>query len=129
MKRNNRNQLVRSNEIEWKSLSEIGENDVPGVYIKSLMFDDEKRRSPTILLKFDAGASYPLHTHPGGEEVFVLEGSIHLGKDHLHAGDYLFTAPDNLHAVRTEGGCVLFLKAPEAVELVRNKEKIRDEIF
>jgi quercetin dioxygenase-like cupin family protein len=119
MKRNNRNQLVRSNEIEWKSLAVIDEDEVKGVYVKSLMLDDETQRSPTILLKFEAGASYPLHTHPGGEEVFVLEGDIHLGKDHLHAGNYLFTAPDNLHAARTDGGCVLFLKAPLATEFVK----------
>jgi quercetin dioxygenase-like cupin family protein len=122
MKPENKNQLVRSGEIEWKSLTEIDEDDVSGVYVKSLMFDDETQRSPTILLKFEAGASYPLHTHPGGEEVFVLEGDIHLGKDHLHAGDYLFTAPDNLHAARTDGGCILFLKAPRATEFVKRRE-------
>lgn len=43
-------------------------------------------------LKFEAGARYPLHNHPAGEEVFVLEGDIHLGKDHLFAGDYLYRA-------------------------------------
>jgi quercetin dioxygenase-like cupin family protein len=123
MKQHNKNQLVRSSEIEWQSLTSIGEDDVAGVYIKSLMFDDETRRSPTILLKFEAGASYPLHTHPAGEEVFVLEGDIHLGKDHLHAGDYLFTAPDNLHAARTDGGCTLFLKAPLATEFVKKGAK------
>jgi quercetin dioxygenase-like cupin family protein len=119
MKRNNQNQLVRSNEIEWKSLTSIGEANVPGVYIKSLLFDDEANRSPTILLKFDAGASYPLHTHPAGEEVFVLTGDIQLGKDGLDAGDYLFTAPDNLHAARSESGCVVLLKAPRATEFVK----------
>jgi anti-sigma factor ChrR (cupin superfamily) len=123
MKPNNKNQLVRSNEIEWESLTSIDEGDVEGVYVKSLMFDDETQRSPTILLKFEAGASYPLHTHPGGEEVFVLEGDIHLGKDHLQAGDYLFTAPDNLHAARTDGGCIVFLKAPRATEFVKKSMK------
>jgi len=122
MKQNNRNQLVRSAEIEWKSLTSIGEADAAGVYIKSLLFDDETERSPTILLKFDAGATYPLHTHPGGEEVFVIEGDIHLGKDHLRAGDYLYTAPDNLHAVRSDGGCIVFLKAPQATRFVKRSE-------
>ena len=122
MKLQNKNQLVRSGEIEWQSLTSIGEPDARGVYIKSLMFDDETERSPTILLKFDAGATYPLHTHPGGEEVFVIEGDIHLGKDHLHAGDYLYTAPDNLHAVRSDGGCIVFLKAPRATEFVKRGE-------
>ncbi|MEP6901283.1 MAG: cupin domain-containing protein [Actinomycetota bacterium] len=119
MKQNNQNQLVRSNEIEWKSLTEIDEDNVSGVYVKSLMFDDKTQRSPTILLKFEAGAKYPLHNHPGGEEVFVLEGDIHLGKDHLHAGDYLFTAPNNLHAARTDGGCVVLLKANLATKFVK----------
>ena len=118
MKQNNRNQLVRSGEIEWKSLTSIGEDDARGVYIKSLMYDDETKRSPTILLKFEAGATYPLHTHPAGEEVFVIEGDIRLGKDHLHAGDYLYTAPDNLHAVRSDNGCIVFLKAPRATRFV-----------
>lgn len=121
MKRNNQNQLVRSGEIEWKSLASTDEADVEGIYVKSLMFDDATKRSPTILLKFDAGASYPLHTHPAGEEVFVLEGDIRLGKDHLHAGDYLYTAPDNLHAVRSDSGCVVFLKAPRATEFVKKR--------
>lgn len=115
----NENQLVKSNEIEWKSLTEIAEDDVSGVYVKTLLFDEETQRSPSILLKFDAGARYPLHTHPGGEEVFVIEGDIHLGKEHLHAGDYLFTAPDNIHAVRSDNGCIVFLKAPKATEFIK----------
>jgi len=57
-----------------------------------LQFDPETRRSPTFLLKFEAGATYPAHNHPGGEEVFVIKSDIRLGKDHLHTGDYLFTA-------------------------------------
>ena len=122
MKQNNRNQLVRSGEIEWKSLTSIGEEDAEGVYIKSLMYDDETKRSPTILLKFEPGATYTLHTHPAGEEVFVIEGDIHLGKDHLRAGDYLYTAPDNLHAVRSDEGCIVFLKAPRATEFVKKGE-------
>ena len=55
MKQTNQNQLVRGSETEWKSLSEIHEDDVTGVYVKSLMFDEETKRSPTILLKFEAG--------------------------------------------------------------------------
>ena len=113
------NQLVRSSEIEWKPLAE---KDVTGVYTKSLLFDEETNRAPTILLKFEAGARYPLHTHPAGEEIFVLEGDIHLGKDHLFAGDYLFTAPNNLHAVRTDNGCVVLLKAEEEVVIIEKRQ-------
>ena len=122
MKKDNKNQLVRSNKIEWNSLTDIGEDDVPGVYIKSLMFDDETNRSPTILLKFEAGAGYPLHNHPAGEEIFVLEGDIKLGKDELFAGDYLFTAMNNKHRVSTQNGCVILLKAAEEVEILKPRK-------
>src|SRR5215471_636996 len=85
------NQLVRSLSIEWKPLAEPG---VTGVFVKVLRFDKETGRAPTILLKFDPGATYPAHNHPGGEEVFVIEGDISLGKDDLNVGDYLFTPPE-----------------------------------
>ncbi|MBS1795023.1 MAG: cupin domain-containing protein [Acidobacteria bacterium] len=112
----NENQLVRTNEIEWKPLPE---EDAAGVYVKALLYDEATRRAPTMLLKFDAGATYPLHSHPAGEEVFVLEGDIRLGKDELKAGDYLFTAPGRAHRVSTKNGCVVLLRAAAEVEIVR----------
>ena len=118
MKQNNQNQLVKTNEIEWKTLNEQG---ITGIYVKSLLFDEAADRSPTILLKFDAGATYPLHNHPGGEEIYVLEGDIKLGKDELKAGDYLFTAINNKHRVSTKNGCIILLKAPLEVEIIKKR--------
>ena len=109
------NQLVRTDQVEWRPLEERG---VDGVSVKVLRFDPVAKRAPTILLKFEAGATYPAHNHPGGEEIFVLSGDIRLGKDHLHAGDYLFTAPNNKHAVRSEGGCVVLVSVPLEVEVL-----------
>jgi anti-sigma factor ChrR (cupin superfamily) len=110
------NQLARSNETQWQPLAEPG---VSGIYIKVLRFDEETRRAPTFLLKFEAGATYPAHNHPGGEEIFVIEGDIKLGKDHLHKGDYLYTAPDGKHAVWSQNGCVVLLKVPKPVEILK----------
>lgn len=119
MKRNDKNQLVRSSEIEWQPLNE---ENVSGVYVKSLMYDEAAGRSPTILLKFDAGAVYPLHDHPAGEEIFVLDGDVRLGKDELKAGDYLFTAAGNKHRVSTKKGCVVLLKAPQEVKVIKPRK-------
>lgn len=110
-----RNQLVRGDAGGWRPLIEHG---VTGVYVKVLRFDEAARRAPTILLKFDAGATYPAHNHPGGEEIYVLEGDIRLGKDHLHRGDYLYTAPGNMHAVRSDGGCIVLVSVPLEVEVL-----------
>ena len=106
------NQLVRSGSVAWTPLDEPG---VSGVHVKVLRFDAASSRATTILLKFDAGASYPAHSHPGGEEIFVLEGDIRLGKDSLQAGDYLFTHPGNSHGVHSTGGCVVLVVVPEEV--------------
>jgi quercetin dioxygenase-like cupin family protein len=113
------NQLVRSNDVDWKALDEPG---VTGVHVKVLRFDTTTGRAPTILLRFDPGASYPGHAHPGGEEIFVLEGDVRLGKDRLRAGDYLYTAPHNVHAVHSDGGCVILVVVPQEVEILRQTE-------
>ena len=109
-------QLVRSDQIEWQPLTEPG---VTGVFVKVLRFDKATRRAPTILLKFDAGATYPAHDHPGGEEIFVIKGDLKLGKDHLYAGDYLYTPPNGKHAVRSENGCVVLVSVPEEVVILK----------
>src|SRR5947207_10775787 len=111
-------QLTRSNEIDWRPLAEPG---VSGVFVKVLRFDKETRRAPTILLKFEPGATYPAHDHPGGEEVFVIEGDLKLGKDHLYASDYLYTSPHGKHAVRSEKGCVVLVSVPEEVVILKRR--------
>lgn len=110
------NQLVRSSAAEWQPLDEPG---ISGVWVKVLRYDQAVGRAPTILLKFEAEATYPAHNHPGGEEIFVLEGDITLGRDRLEAGDYLYTAPDNVHAVHSKGGCVVLVVVPQEVEVLR----------
>lgn len=110
--------MVRSQQIEWQSLNEP---DITGIYVKVLRFDEQTRRAPTIMLKFEAGASYPAHNHPGGEEIFVLEGDLKLGKDHLQAGDYLYTPPNGKHAVWSQNGCVALLNVPQEVEIIKVK--------
>jgi quercetin dioxygenase-like cupin family protein len=112
------NQLVRTAQVDWKPLDEPG---VTGVWVKVLRYDAPSRRAPTIMLRFDAGASYPRHIHPGGEEIFVLEGDVRLGKDQLSAGDYLYTAPNNIHAVHSDGGCVMLVNVPQAVEVLQTR--------
>ena len=71
-------QITKTSQTEWKPLVEEGVK-TKGIYVKILRFDEAAKRPPTFLLKFDAGASYPNHNHPGGEEVFVLEGEVRFG--------------------------------------------------
>ena len=108
--------ITRSATLEWRPLVEAGVK-TDGIYVKALRFDGQAGRAPTFLLKFDAGASYPNHNHPGGEEVFVLEGEVRFGPNQLGAGDYLYTPPGEMHPVFSRTGCVMFFIVPEEVEI------------
>jgi quercetin dioxygenase-like cupin family protein len=114
-----RNYITRSHQKEWRPLVEEGV-DTKGVFVKVLRFDEQTQRAPSILLKFEAGASYPYHDHPAGEEAFVLEGDVIIGGEKLSAGDYLYTPPGCKHAVKSERGCVVLFIVPQEVEILPN---------
>jgi quercetin dioxygenase-like cupin family protein len=107
------NQHIQGRDIDWTPLEEPG---LTGIYTKTLRYDHVAGRASTFLIKFDPGASYPAHSHPGDEEVYVLEGSIRFGDTVLRAGDYLYTAPGNSHTVRSGDGCIALAVVPEEVE-------------
>lgn len=110
-------EVVRSAALEWTPLVENGVR-TEGIHVKVLRMDAATGRPPTFLLRFDAGASYPNHNHPAGEEVFVLEGEVRFGPIQLHAGDYLYTPPAGTHAVYSRTGCVMLFMVPEEVEIL-----------
>jgi quercetin dioxygenase-like cupin family protein len=108
---------VKTAEIEWKPLVERGV-DTKGISVKPLRVDPVSGRAPTFLLRFEPGAAYPYHSHPAGEELFVLSGSCVIEGTTIEAGDYLHTPPGFKHAVRSETGCTLLFQVPEEVEIL-----------
>ncbi len=102
--------LVHSQETEWKFSS-------PGLSKKILRYDEETGET-TLLLKFEPDSTYPAHNHPGGEEIFILEGDLSVGRDELRPGDYLYTPPDGKHAVSSRTGCLLFIRLGKPIEIL-----------
>jgi quercetin dioxygenase-like cupin family protein len=117
MKTNIQDYIVKTSGKTWEPLIEKGVH-YKGVWVQSLLYNEEKGRSTTIKLKFEPGASYPYHNHPAGEEAFILEGEAYFNDAKLAAGDYLYTPPGFKHAVTSEKGCVIFFMIPEEVELL-----------
>jgi quercetin dioxygenase-like cupin family protein len=105
--------VVRSSEREWRALPAAGAS------VKVLRADKETGES-TFLVRFEAGTRFPAHNHPGGEEVYVLEGELLVGRDRLSAGDYLYTPPNGTHAVSTERGCLFLVTLPRPVEIIED---------
>lgn len=111
------NYIVKNGSKEWQPLIEKGIH-YQGISVISLRFDEVKQRSTTILLKFEAGAKYPYHNHPGGEEIFVLSGEAILEDITITQGDYLYTPVNFKHSVTTKTGCTLLFVVPEEVEIL-----------
>ena len=109
--------IIKSKTTEWLPLIEKGIH-YEGIFVKSLRYDKLTQRSTTILLKFEAGASYPYHNHPAGEELFILEGQAVIENALLTAGDYLYTPAGFKHGVKTATGCTILFMIPEEVEIL-----------
>ncbi|HZL84631.1 MAG TPA: cupin domain-containing protein [Candidatus Krumholzibacteria bacterium] len=103
-------EIVDSSSRDWREFE-----DAPGVRYKVLRHH-EGRRGLTLLLQFDAGASYPAHRHPQGEEYFVLEGTVEDGGRTYGAQTYVFHAPGSVHRPSSPGGCTLLVTLPAHIE-------------
>ncbi len=55
-------------------------------------------------------STFPEHTHGGGEEILVLEGTFSDEFGDHPTGTYFRNPPGTSHAPRTEEGCLLFVK-------------------
>jgi quercetin dioxygenase-like cupin family protein len=109
--------LVRTASMPWKPLVESGV-DTSGIAVKPLRTEPATGRARSFVLRFDPGAKYPYHSHPAGEELFVLAGSCLIEGTLLEAGDYLYTAPGEKHSVQTDSGCTLLFQVPEEVTIL-----------
>ncbi len=117
MDTNIKNYITNSEKEQWKPLNEEGVK-TNGIFIKVLRYDKETERAPTFLLKFEAGASYPYHNHPAGEEAFVMEGEVYFNDQKLKKGDYLYTPSTFKHSVKTDTGCLILFIVPIEVEIL-----------
>ena len=66
----------------------------------------------TTLTRFFEGATGKYHSHPGGEELFVISGRLRVGSVELSAGDYLYTPPGAGHGVFAHEDSLLLLVLP-----------------
>lgn len=64
----------------------------------------------TSFVKFEPNSFFPEHTHPQGEEIYVLDGVFSDEKGDYPAGTYIRNPPDSIHKPFTKEGCTLFVK-------------------
>ena len=64
----------------------------------------------TSIVRYQAGAKFPTHTHELGEEILVLAGVFSDETGDYPAGTYIMNPPGSSHAPHSQTGCMLFVK-------------------
>lgn len=64
----------------------------------------------TSIVRFSPDSYFPVHAHPLGEEIYVLEGVFSDQHGDYPAGTYLRNPPGSSHRPFTKEGCTLFVK-------------------
>jgi quercetin dioxygenase-like cupin family protein len=106
--------LQRHADIRWRPSGEVG---IDWAFLRR-----NDRKGGTTLLRLAAGATFPEHAHPAGEEVFVVHGRIRVGRHLLEAGDYIFTPPGIAQDGEAMDDTILLMTSPEPIARVAPPE-------
>jgi anti-sigma factor ChrR (cupin superfamily) len=64
-----------------------------------------------VLERWAEGTHRPSHSHPGGEEILVLEGTFEDEEGVYPTGTWIRNPPGSAHAPLTHPGCLLYVKS------------------
>jgi quercetin dioxygenase-like cupin family protein len=102
--------------LKWKPYQ------VPGTEI--VVLNVNHRTSQIVcLFKAEAGKRYPLHSHAGTEEIFMLAGDLVDGDRIYRAGDYIRSEPGSTHAPITQEGCIFLVRTSLSDKFLETVDK------
>ena len=81
-----------------------------GVTRKILAREEAESGHATSIVRYEPGSHFKSHSHPLGEEIFVLEGIFSDEHGDYPAGTYIRNPPGSSHQPFSESGCTLFVK-------------------
>jgi len=101
--------ILHADELPWV------QSPTPSVWRKRLEHSGPVESGRvTSIVRYDAGSTFPLHPHPEGEEILVLEGVFSDEHGDYPAGTFLLHAEGFSHAPFSQQGCLLFVKLRQA---------------
>lgn len=94
----------RLNAMDWQTSRADGLSRIP------LEREAAESGHTTSFVKFESNSYFPRHSHPQGEELYVIEGVFSDEKGDYPAGIYIRNPPGSNHKPFTKEGCTLFVK-------------------
>jgi anti-sigma factor ChrR (cupin superfamily) len=77
-----------------------------GISIK-VLYEDKAKGAMTCLLKWEPGATLPMHKHPEIEQTWVLEGSFYDHDGICRAGEFVWRHTGSFHQTHSDEGAVI----------------------
>jgi anti-sigma factor ChrR (cupin superfamily) len=91
---------VKPQEIAWKP------TQFDGISIK-ILYEDTAKGEMTCLLKWEPGATLPMHKHPEIEQTYVIEGSFSDHDGICRAGEFVWRRVGSFHETHSEEGAII----------------------
>jgi anti-sigma factor ChrR (cupin superfamily) len=96
--------IVSPDDYQWVTSPQVG--------VSRMMLDrigGECARA-TSIVRYQPGSAFSRHAHPGGEEIFVLDGVFSDETGDYPAGWYLRNPPGSSHSPSSRDGATIFVK-------------------
>jgi len=90
----------------------------PGVLIHRFYQNDDSENASAALLKYDKGASVPIHLHTGYEHLLILKGEQEDKNGIYQKGDFIINLPGSKHDVKSNTGCILLAIWEKPVQFI-----------
>lgn len=99
-----------------------------GIWFGCFESDHEVQDHPvTMLTRFDPGGFFPLHGHPGGEEILVLQGNFADETGVYPPGSYMLNPEGFIHRPYSEEGCLTFVKLRQHGG--KNRQQVKTNLY
>lgn len=108
---------INTNEQEWLA------SPAQGVWRKPLERENKESGHTTSIVKYEATSAFSSHSHPLGEEIFVLAGVFSDEFGDYSTGTYIRNPPSSHHAPFSENGCIILVKLNQFDE--RDNQQVR----
>lgn len=96
--------IIETEMMDWSP------SPLKGVDRRRLEREEAEAGRATSIVRYEPGSSFSSHTHGGGEEYLVLEGTFSDQSGDYGEGFYVRNPPGSSHAPHSDEGCTIFVK-------------------
>jgi anti-sigma factor ChrR (cupin superfamily) len=91
---------IKPQEMEWEP------TQFDGISIK-VLYEDKAKGEMTCFLKWEPGATLPMHKHPEIEQSYVIEGSFYDHDGICRAGEFVWRRVGSFHETHSAEGAII----------------------